>query len=64
MTFQVKLSSEFGTTRLPNLYENPVTRKSNDKTGGYVNISLLSQGEERVQKRLREGLDKTGFFMF
>jgi hypothetical protein len=52
------LSSEFEQPDYQDLYENHSHQKSNDKLGGYVNISL-SQGGREVE----EGLDKTELYV-
>jgi hypothetical protein len=50
MNFQVVVI-KFEQPDYQDLYENHSHQKSNDKLGGYVNISFIPK--ERVQKRLR-----------
>jgi hypothetical protein len=51
------LSSEFEQPDYQDLYENHSHQKSNDKLGGYVNISFIQR--RRSTEEVEEGLDKT-----
>jgi hypothetical protein len=50
------LSSEFEQPDYQDLYENHSHQKSNDKLGGYVNISFIPKEEstEEVERRPRQ----------
>jgi ATP-dependent exoDNAse (exonuclease V) beta subunit len=54
------LSSEFEQPDYKDLYENHSHQKTNDKTGGYVNISFIPKVETTEED---EGLDKTELFV-
>ena len=55
------LSSEFEQPDYKDLYENHSHQKTNDKTGGYVNISFIPKAETTEVDD--EGLDKTELFV-
>jgi ATP-dependent exoDNAse (exonuclease V) beta subunit len=55
------LSSEFEQPDYQDLYENHSHQKSNDKTGGYVNISFIPKEESAEEEE--EGLDKTALYV-
>lgn len=55
------LSSEFEQPDYKDLYANHSHQKSNDKTGGYVNISFIPQVENAEEDE--EGLDKSELFV-
>ncbi|RVT78294.1 ATP-dependent helicase [Flavobacterium sufflavum] len=55
------LSSEFEQPDYKDLYENHSHQKSNDKTGGYVNISFIPKIEATDEDE--EALDKTELFV-
>jgi ATP-dependent exoDNAse (exonuclease V) beta subunit len=55
------LSSEFEQPDYKDLYENHSHQKSNDKTGGYVNISFIPKIEATEEDE--EALDKTELFV-
>jgi hypothetical protein len=48
------LSSEFEQPDYKDLYENHSHQKTNDKTGGYVNIFYPKSGNDRRGRRLRQ----------
>ena len=56
------LSSEFDNADYKDLYENHSHQKSNDKTGGYVNISFLPI-LEKTDDDEEEALDKTEMYV-
>jgi len=55
------LSNEFEYLDYKDLYENHSHQKSNNKTGGYVNISFIPQVEEGEDDE--ESLDKTELYL-
>jgi ATP-dependent exoDNAse (exonuclease V) beta subunit len=55
------LSNEFGHEDYKDLYENHSHQKSNNKTGGYVNISFIPKIEESEDDE--EALDKTELYL-
>jgi hypothetical protein len=55
------LSSEFEQPDYQDLYENHSHQKSNDKLGGYVNISFIPK--EESTEEVEEGLDKTELYV-
>ena len=55
------LSSEFEQPDYKDLYENHSHQKTNDKTGGYVNISFIPKVETTEEDE--EALDKTELFV-
>lgn len=55
------VSGEFEQPDYKDLYENHSHQKSNDKTGGYVNISFIPK--EETAEEDEEGLDKTELFV-
>ncbi|TDE06836.1 UvrD-helicase domain-containing protein [Flavobacterium hiemivividum] len=55
------LSSEFEHPDYKDLYENHSHQKTNDKTGGYVNISFIPKVETTEEDE--EALDKTELFV-
>jgi ATP-dependent exoDNAse (exonuclease V) beta subunit len=55
------LSNEFAHPDYKDLYENHSRQKSNDKTGGYVNISFIPKIEETEDDE--EALDKTQLYL-
>ncbi|RZK09717.1 MAG: ATP-dependent helicase [Flavobacterium sp.] len=54
------LSGEFENADYKDLYENHSHQKSNDKTGGYVNISFIPKVETSEEE---DALDKTELFV-
>ncbi len=61
------LSNEFEHLDYKDLYENHSHQKTNDKTGGYVNISFIPKVEKADENSEgsndEEGLDKTDFYV-
>jgi ATP-dependent exoDNAse (exonuclease V) beta subunit len=55
------LSAEFANEDYKDLYENHSHQKSNDKTGGYVNISFIPQSVSNEEEE--ETLDKTELYV-
>jgi len=55
------LSAEFANEDYKDLYENHSHQKSNDKTGGYVNISFIPQSVTNEEEE--ETLDKTELYV-
>jgi ATP-dependent exoDNAse (exonuclease V) beta subunit len=55
------LSAEFTNEDYKDLYENHSHQKSNDKTGGYVNISFIPQSVTNEEEE--ETLDKTELYV-
>ncbi|MDD5149410.1 MAG: UvrD-helicase domain-containing protein [Flavobacterium sp.] len=55
------LSNEFEHEDYKDLYQNHSHQKSNDKTGGYVNISFIPKIEETEENS--EALDKTQLYL-
>ncbi|WP_395051018.1 UvrD-helicase domain-containing protein [Flavobacterium sp.] len=55
------LSNEFEHEDYKDLYENHSHQKSNDKTGGYVNISFIPKVENAEDDE--DALDKTGLYV-
>ena len=57
------LSNEFLHLDYRDLYENHSHQKSNNKTGGYVNISFLPSQTEQIPDDEEEALDKSAMFV-
>ncbi|TDD99835.1 UvrD-helicase domain-containing protein [Flavobacterium cellulosilyticum] len=57
------LSSQFANLDYKDLYENHSHQKSNDKTGGYVNISFLPVLDKEDSIDDEEALDKTELYV-